>query len=99
MSFEKCHVYIMSNKNRTVLYIGVTSTLAKGVAQHKMGEGSLFTRRYRCTDLVYHEEFPDIVSAIRREKQLKEWNRIWKEDLIRSINPDMEDLYDKLMGF
>lgn len=86
------YVYIVSNKKRTVLYIGVTANLAMRIAQHKCGSGSVFTRRYRCYDLIYFEKFDTIVDAITREKQLKNWKREWKLDLIREMNEKLEDL-------
>jgi len=61
----------MSNKNRTTFYIGVTSNLKNRIADHKNGKGSAFTKRYNLEDLVYFEDFPDIMQAIDREKQLK----------------------------
>jgi len=82
----------MSNKYRTVLYVGVTGDLLKRVGQHKSGEGSAFTKKYNCHYLVYYEEFTDIRYAIVREKQLKNWPRIYKEDLIRKLNPELADL-------
>jgi len=84
-------VYIMSNKNRTVLYVGVTSNLESRVLDHKTGE-SKFTAKYNCTDLLYFEEYADIRNAIAREKQLKKWKRTWKEDLIKKENPELKDL-------
>ena len=86
------YVYIMSNKNRSVLYIGVTSDLGTRINQHHNGDGSGFTLKYRCYDLVYFECYESIEYAIQREKQLKKWKRIWKEELIRKMNPDMIDL-------
>ena len=90
---KKGYVYIMSNKNRTTFYIGVTSNLKNRIADHKNGVGSVFTKRYNLEDLIYYEDFPDILQAIDREKQLKKWHREWKINLIRSVNPDMKDLY------
>lgn len=89
-------VYIMSNKHRTVLYIGVTSDLRKRVSEHKEGRGSEFTNRYNCKDLVYYEQILDIEQAIIREKKLKNWHREWKINLIKSLNPEMKDLFDEL---
>ena len=86
-------VYIMSNKSRTIFYIGVTSSLKNRIADHKNGIGSEFTSKYKLTDLLYFEEFPDIYQAIDREKQLKNWHRQWKINLIKSVNPEMNDLY------
>ncbi len=86
-------VYIMSNKNRTTLYIGVTSDLKTRIADHKNGIGSKFTSKYNLTDLLYFEEFPDIYQAIDREKQLKNWKREWKINLIKALNPSLNDLF------
>ena len=68
-------VYIMSNTKKSTFYIGVTSNLKIRIADHKNGIGSEFTSKYKLTDLVYYEEFPDIYQAIDREKQLKNWHR------------------------
>ena len=83
----------MSNTKRTTLYIGVTSNLKTRIADHKNGVGSTFTSKYKLTDLIYFEDFPDIYQAIDREKQLKNWHRQWKINLIKSANPEMKDLY------
>jgi putative endonuclease len=89
---KKSYVYIVSNKNRTTLYIGVTSNLTNRVSSHSEGNGSEFTKRYNLTDLLYFEEFDDIRDAIAREKQLKNWRREWKFNLIKKINPDLKNL-------
>ncbi|WP_321995694.1 GIY-YIG nuclease family protein [Draconibacterium orientale] len=86
-------VYIMSNKSRTTFYIGVTSDLKTRIADHKNEIGSAYTSKYKLTDLLYYEDFPDIYQAIDREKQLKNWHRQWKINLIKSKNPQMNDLY------
>ena len=91
------YVYIMSNKKRTTFYIGVTSDLWQRVGEHKNGIGSVFTRKYRCFDLVYFEEHQSMYRAIVREKQLKSWHRPWKIRLIKSLNPEMKDLSEDLM--
>jgi len=84
----------MTNKNNTVIYIGVTSNLTKRVYQHKAKIYKGFTDRYNCNKLVYFEEFDDINLAIEREKQLKSGNRKRKEDLINTINSTWKDLSD-----
>jgi putative endonuclease len=99
MTSKGGYVYIMSNKRRTVLYIGVTSHLISRVYEHANGEGCAFTCKYKCTDLVYFEFYDHIESAIEREKQLKKWNRSWKEDLIKSVNPRLKDLSDSIDGY
>jgi putative endonuclease len=88
-----CAVYIMTNRHRTVLYVGVTSNLDKRIADHRAGiHPSSFTRKYNVDRLVYFELGKDIRSAIAREKQLKGWRRSKKIALIESTNPDWKDL-------
>ncbi|MEQ9423105.1 MAG: GIY-YIG nuclease family protein [Cyclobacteriaceae bacterium] len=96
MSAKGGYVYIVSNKNRTVLYTGVTSNLNARIQEHKAGEGSAFTKKYNCTDLVYYKFFETIEAAIDREKKIKKWNRAWKDKLIKDFNPDLRDLYDRV---
>lgn len=82
----------MTNNSNKVLYIGVTSDLTKRVMQHKNHVYEGFTEKYNCTKLVYFEECNDINSAIRREKQLKNWHRDWKNNLVNQSNKDWNDL-------
>ncbi len=82
----------MTNKNRTVLYIGVTTNLIKRVYQHKNKSYRGFTSKYNCDQLVYHESYDNIRDAIAREKQLKAGNRANKNRLVDTTNPDWEDL-------
>ena len=93
------YVYIMSNEYRDVIYIGVTSNLQDRSHEHKTGIGSVFTTKYKCTDLIYFECFDDIRPAIDREKELKRYKRAWKFQLIKSQNPKMRDLYDDVEGY
>lgn len=86
------YVYITSNIHRKVLYIGVTNDLHLRIQQHKTGEGSAFTSKYKCHVLLYFEEFKNINEAIAREKQLKNWHREWKINLVKSQNPELSDL-------
>ncbi len=85
-------VYILSNENRTTFYIGVTNNLERRMLEHKTNQGSIFTKKYNLTDLMYFEHIPDIEQAIEREKQLKNWHKEWKINLIKSTNPQMKDL-------
>jgi putative endonuclease len=82
----------MSNYTRSVLYIGVTGNLEVRVWQHRNNEGSVFTSKYKCHYLVYFEDYRSIRHAIAREKQLKNWHREWKLNLIKEDNPLMLDL-------
>ncbi len=89
---KKSYVYLLSNKNSTVIYIGVTSDLLKRIYQHKVNSFKGFSAKYNCNRLVYFEEFSDINQAIIREKQLKAGNRKRKEELINAQNPNWDDL-------
>ncbi len=83
----------MTNKYNTTLYIGVTGNLKKRVYQHKSSEDSeSFTAKYNLTKLVYFEQMEDVKTAIKREKQLKNWHRKWKKDLITNANKKWNDL-------
>ncbi len=93
---KQSFIYILTNKNKTTLYIGVTNNLQRRLAEHKEGIGSKFTKKYHVHYLVYYEEFNDIAKAIDREKQLKRWSRAKKERLIESVNPDWEWLDDSV---
>jgi len=93
---KNSYVYILSNKKRTVLYVGMTSDLSNRIIQHKNGKGSEFAIKYNLKDLVYFEEFNDINQAISREKQLKNWHKNWKWNLITASNPDIKDLFPEL---
>ena len=86
------YVYILSNKNRTVLYIGITSNLENRILRHKAGRGSSFTAKYSITELLHFERIHGMAAAISREKQLKRWHKAWKWNLIKETNPDMVDL-------
>ena len=90
------YVYILSNDIRMVLYIGVTSNLYSRIYDHRIGQGSAFTKKYNCTDLVYYQFYPTIEEAIKREKQLKKWKREWKNNLITSFNPGLRDLFPEI---
>ena len=93
---KKGFIYILSNKNRTVFYTGVTSNLLRRISEHKDGIGSSFTKRYNVTELLYYCEFQRMYEAIQSEKRVKKWHRSWKIELIKSINPDMIDLWAEI---
>ena len=90
------YVYMMTNKNNTVLYTGVTSDLKKRCYEHKEKLVEGFTKRYNINKLVFYEVFRDAYSAITREKQLKGGSRVKKLTVINSMNPEWNDLYDQL---
>ncbi len=90
---KMAYIYIMTNKNRTTLYIGVTNDLCRRVYEHKnhLIKNS-FTDKYNLEYCIYFEEFPYFDLAIQREKELKKWNRQKKEDLINKTNPEWKVL-------
>ena len=92
------YVYILTNKTRTVLYIGVTNNLREILYQHRNQEpfSKSFTLRYKCFYLIYYEHYFDADTAILREKQLKKWRREKKENLINSFNPEWKFLNDEV---
>ncbi len=91
------YVYILTNWNNKVMYVGVTSDIEKRMYEHinKVHEG--FTKKYNINKLVYYEYSNDIEAAIEREKKIKNLSREKKNTLVESMNPNWEDLYLKLM--
>lgn len=91
-------VYILTNKNKTVLYTGVTNELEKRLYEHKNPAADLrcFTKKYNCYFLLFYEQFQDVNQAIAREKELKGWKREKKEKLITSFNSDWRFLNDDI---
>ncbi|WP_345739878.1 GIY-YIG nuclease family protein [Vibrio rotiferianus] len=83
---------MLTSNNNAVLYIGVTSQLPQRIWQHKNGIVEGFTKKYNVHKLVYFELFEDIPTAISREKQLKQWKREWKLELVRESNPNFLDI-------
>ena len=87
------YVYILTNFTNKTLYIGITNNLERRTLEHKSELTLGFTKKYHATKLIYFEDFPRIEDAITREKQLKNWHRDWKLNLIRSRNPKLLDLF------
>ena len=93
-------VYIMTNKNKTTLYIGVTSNLISRVQEHQQHVfKNSFTDKYNVEYLVYYESFSSIEEAIDREKEIKKWRREKKENLINIINPNWNDLWEEIKNW
>ena len=90
-------VYILASKRNGTLYTGVTSDLFKRMWEHRNNMVEGFTKRYGVHLLVWYEVHESMVSAIQREKRLKEWKRTWKLNLIEKTNPNWEDLYDTIL--
>jgi putative endonuclease len=90
-------VYIMADRYRGTMYVGVTAHLVARIQQHRSGEGSDFCKRYGLDRLVWAERADDIVACIEQEKRIKRWRRAWKFALIEQGNSDWRDLFDLLV--
>jgi len=92
------HVYLLASRRHGTLYVGVTSDLIRRLHQHRESLADGFTKRYGVKRLVWFESTSDVMAAIRREKQLKNWKREWKIALIERGNPEWKDLYPSILG-
>ncbi len=92
---HKYYVYIITNYEQTIFYIGVTNNIANRMMYHgeKINEKS-FSAKYHLDRLIYYEEYTNVNDAITREKQLKNWHRDWKINLVKEMNPEMRDLWE-----
>jgi len=89
-------VYILARERNSTFYVGITSDLAKRVWEHKNEVADGFTKQYGIKTLVYFETFDEPENAIKREKRLKKWPRAWKMKIIEQMNPNWDDLYEKI---
>jgi len=94
---KQYYVYILASKKNGTLYIGVTNNLIKRTYEHKNDFVEGFTKKYNVHLLVYYEIYDDVKEAILREKRIKRWRREWKIKLIEKMNPNWEDLYNKIL--
>ncbi len=90
-------IYILASRRNGTLYIGVTSDLVKRIYQHKNNQADGFTKQYGVHQLVFYEHTTCVEAALKREKQLKNWRRQWKIDLIETNNPNWNDLYASIL--
>jgi putative endonuclease len=97
---EKYHTYIVTNPNRTTLYVGVTNNLPARITEHwkERGKPDTFAGKYYCYNLIYYEEYQFIQTAIARETEIKKWSRKKKEALIATKNPTWMFLNEKVCG-
>ncbi|MBY6091509.1 GIY-YIG nuclease family protein [Maritimibacter alkaliphilus] len=95
---RRVHVYMMTNRPRGTLYIGVTGDLQRRVREHRTHAHRGFTDRYNLGRLVWFEHHESPTQAIQREKSLKRWRRQWKLELGESLNPDWRDLWEEVCG-
>lgn len=94
---KEFYVYLLSNKNQTVFYTGVTNNLIRRIYEHKQKIIEGFTKKYNINQLLYYELLSDPTNAILREKQVKDMRREKKLELIKKMNPDMKDLYSEII--
>ena len=90
------YVYILTNQRNGTLYIGVTNSLMRRIAEHKKGIIKGFTKKYELNKLIYYEHYDYVNNAITREKRIKKWKREWKIKLIEKYNPNWDDLYEEM---
>ena len=93
---KQYYVYILAKNRNSTFYTGFTEVLPKRVYEHKNELADGFTKKYGVKTLVYYEVHNDYETALTREKRLKKWNRPWKMRLIEEMNPNWEDLYEKI---
>ncbi len=92
------YVYILASRRYGTLYVGVTNSLVRRIAEHKAKEAAGFTKRYGVDQLVWWRAYAEVTEAIHFEKQLKRWRRDWKINLIENENPHWGDLYPAMMA-
>jgi len=93
---KEVYIYILTNKPRGVLYIGLTTNLIKRVDDHKNKRTDGFAKKYNLTTLVYYERQESLDQAAHRERLMKKWKRQWKIELVETMNPNWYDLYEDL---
>ncbi len=91
------YIYILASRRNGTLYVGFTGNLTRRIYEHKNDFVEGFTKKYAVHSLVYFEESVDHEAAILREKQIKEWKRRWKLEMIEKINPEWKDLYEQIL--
>ncbi len=87
------YLYLITNYSNSVLYLGVTNNLKRRITEHKEGINKGFSKKYNCNKLIWFEKFSDIGFAIEKEKNMKKWKRVYKENLINVMNPEWNDLF------
>ena len=90
------YVYLLTSSNNLTFYVGVTNNLVRRVLEHKIHYNEGFSSRYNVNKLVYFETFANIMDAIKREKQMKRYKRLWKFNLVNSINAEWMDLSEQI---
>jgi putative endonuclease len=92
VSEKSYYVYVLTNWNQRVMYVGVTSDLKRRIHEHQNKLVKGFTEKYNVNKLVYYEQTNDVITALAREKEIKKWRRQKKDNLVVSVNPQWQDL-------
>ncbi|MFT6829770.1 MAG: putative endonuclease [Candidatus Paceibacteria bacterium] len=95
---QEYYVYILTNKTKSVLYVGSTNDLERRLQEHALGKVGSFTKKYNVTCLLYYELHNSKDSSLKRESQIKKWNREWKLELIQKENIGLEDISEQLFN-
>ena len=90
------YIYILTNYSKTVLYVGFTNNIIRRIIEHKNNLGCKFTRKYKLKQLIYFEQCEDVYRMMEREKEIKKWRREKKINLVKSVNPNLNDISGKL---
>ena len=91
------YVYLLTNWNNEVMYVGMTNDLERRISEHKAKAVKGFTEKYNVNKLVYFEQTSEVNGAISREKEVKRWRREKKDALVKQVNPDWRDLSDDFL--
>jgi putative endonuclease len=89
---KRYYIYLLTNWNNKVMYVGVTNNLIRRIYEHKNKLVKGFTKKYNVNKLVYYEETQDVIAALTREKEIKKWRREKKNQLVNQMNPIWKDL-------
>jgi putative endonuclease len=95
---QEYYVYILASEKNGTLYVGMAEDIAKRAIRHKGRQANEFVAKYDVLKLVYYEKHKSLEEAVKREKQLKKWNRRWKIRIIEQLNPTWEDLFSKVIN-
>jgi putative endonuclease len=93
---KEFYVYILTRLDSKKFYVGLTSNLPKRIYEHRKELADGYTKEHSIKTLVYYEVYKDAENAMKRERRLKKWNRIWKIELIEKFNPEWKDLYEHI---
>ena len=98
VGMQEYYVYILASKRNGTLYVGMTEDIGKRTVRHKDRRANQFAAKYDVLKLVYYEKHKSLEEAVKREKQLKKWNRRWKIRVIERLNPKWDDIFSEIIN-